>query len=109
MTFRPWVVDCIDPSQYQRQMEDIRRQYQTGVYYLQDGEKIHTYMDSVRGNYDAFYVECESLRVFYTAEQYHQSYLQKHPDGYCHIPLKVMIYVQDLNRSLQKLNSISVD
>lgn len=100
---------CIDSSQYQRQMEDIGRQYQTGVYYLQDGEKIHIYMDSVRGNYDAFYVECEPLRVFYTAEQYHQSYLQKHPDGYCHIPLRVMRYVQDLNRSLQELNSTSVE
>lgn len=31
-------------------------------------------------------VEVEPLRNFYTAEEYHQKYLDKNPGGYCHIP-----------------------
>ena len=26
------------------------------------------------------------LECFYNAEEYHQDYLDKHPDGYCHLP-----------------------
>ena len=31
-------------------------------------------------------VEKLPLRNFYTAEEYHQDYLDKNPDGYCHLP-----------------------
>ena len=30
-------------------------------------------------------VELEPLDNFYEAEEYHQDYLQKNPDGYCHV------------------------
>ena len=30
-------------------------------------------------------IECERLRNFYPAEEYHQKYLLKNPGGYCHI------------------------
>ena len=30
-------------------------------------------------------MECEPLRCFYTAEEYHQKYLDKNPGGYCHV------------------------
>ena len=33
-----------------------------------------------------FYVELKPLENFYPAEEYHQRYLEKNPDGYCHIP-----------------------
>ena len=31
-------------------------------------------------------VELEPLRNFFSAEEYHQKYLEKNPGGYCHIP-----------------------
>ena len=31
-------------------------------------------------------VELEPIRNFFTAEEYHQKYLDKNPGGYCHIP-----------------------
>ena len=31
-------------------------------------------------------VEVEPLRNFFSAEEYHQKYLDKNPGGYCHIP-----------------------
>ncbi|MCH5337382.1 MAG: peptide-methionine (S)-S-oxide reductase [Acetatifactor sp.] len=30
-------------------------------------------------------VEVKPLENFYTAEEYHQKYLEKNPSGYCHI------------------------
>ena len=34
-----------------------------------------------------FFVEFGQLINFFSAEEYHQNYLEKNPDGYCHIPL----------------------
>jgi peptide methionine sulfoxide reductase MsrA len=34
-------------------------------------------------------VEVEPLRNFYRGEEYHQDYLDKNPDGYCHLPLEL--------------------
>ena len=33
-------------------------------------------------------VELQPIKNFYSAEEYHQKYLEKNPDGYCHIPDK---------------------
>ncbi len=90
---------CIDPTEYQRQKEDIGKQYQTGIYYLQDHEEISHYLENKKKEYSAFFVEFEQLNIFYKAEEYHQSYLDKHPNGYCHIPLNVMQYVKSLKSS----------
>lgn len=42
-----------------------------------------------RGNptYEPIVVETALLKQFYEAEKYHQDYLQKNPEGYCHINL----------------------
>ena len=31
-------------------------------------------------------VELMPIGNFFSAEEYHQKYLEKNPDGYCHIP-----------------------
>ncbi len=78
----------IDPTVKKRQGNDIGDQYQTGIYYVDEEsrktvERI-TALESER--YHKFEVEIKSLMNFYPAEEYHQNYLEKHPDGYCHIP-----------------------
>ena len=35
-------------------------------------------------------VVLEPLRNFFSAEEYHQKYLDKNPNGYCHIPQKYL-------------------
>ena len=39
-----------------------------------------------RGRSEKFFVEIGPLKNFYPAEEYHQNYLEKNPNGYCHIP-----------------------
>jgi peptide methionine sulfoxide reductase msrA/msrB len=77
----------IDPEVKNRQKEDIGTQYQTGIYYkdsndLKDIEEIY---NTEKNKHDKFYVELSPLKNFYDAEEYHQDYLDKNPNGYCHI------------------------
>ena len=37
-----------------------------------------------------FAVEVKKLEKFWPAEEYHQDYLDKNPDGYCHIPSRLL-------------------
>ncbi len=43
-------------------------------------------------------VELLPLKNFYTAEEYHQDYLDKNPDGYCHLPLELFEMAKRANR-----------
>lgn len=92
---------CINPTQKDRQGNDIGSQYQTGVYYLndQDASKLAIIFNEERQKYDAFYVELEHLQNFVRAEDYHQDYLTKHPQGYCHIALEEFKRIKELNES----------
>lgn len=79
----------IDPTALNHQGEDRGTRYRTGIYYTaeEDLPTIRTVYDRVASQYDKpLQVEVEPLRCFYPAEAYHQDYLVKHPDGYCHIP-----------------------
>ena len=42
-------------------------------------------------------VELEPLSNFYTAEEYHQDYLDKNPAGYCHLPYYLFEYARKAN------------
>ena len=78
----------VDPTQKNRQANDIGTQYQTGIYYVNEIDRtiIEQYVESIRSNYPAFETEVGPLSNFYTAEEYHQNYLINNPTGYCHIP-----------------------
>jgi len=77
----------IDPTVENQQGADIGSEYQTGVYYLNDADK--ETLDRIVAieveRYPQFVVEIEPLEVFYEAEEYHQNYLDKNPNGVCHI------------------------
>ena len=40
-------------------------------------------------------VEVEPLQNFYRAEDYHQDYLNKNPDGYCHLPFELFQFARN--------------
>ncbi|MBR2991528.1 MAG: peptide-methionine (S)-S-oxide reductase MsrA [Solobacterium sp.] len=90
---------CIDPTVKDRQGEDIGTQYQTGVYYRDEelGETVRKYFEEEKKRHGRFEVELEPLKVFYEAEEYHQRYLDKMPNGYCHITNVEMEEVKKLN------------
>ena len=80
----------IEPTSVNRQGNDIGRQYRTGIYFVDENDKsiIEKFIDSQRANYDKpITVEVENLKNFVVAEEYHQDYLKKNPNGYCHIDL----------------------
>lgn len=80
----------IDPTLLNRQGNDIGNQYRTGIYYNEDEdlEIINSYIDSIKNNYKKdILTEVLKIKNFYPAEEYHQDYLKKNPNGYCHIKL----------------------
>ena len=79
----------IDPTLYHQQGNDIGSQYRTGIYYVDEKERyiIEAALQQLQTMYTKrIVVECEPLHCFYLAEEYHQQYLRKNPNGYCHIP-----------------------
>ena len=99
VTFDPEAIDLdelldmyfrvIDPVSVNQQGHDIGEQYRTGIYYTDESDLpvIRACLDALQKNYDApLAVECERLTQFFAAEDYHQKYLEKNPQGYCHIP-----------------------
>ncbi|MBS4536796.1 peptide-methionine (S)-S-oxide reductase MsrA [Clostridium sp. D2Q-14] len=80
----------INPILENRQGGDIGTQYRTGIYYIDENDKdtILLSKEKEQTKYDSQIVtEIEPLKVFYDAEEYHQRYLKKNPNGYCHIDL----------------------
>lgn len=80
----------IDPTSLNKQGGDMGSQYRTGIYYVDESDltAIKASVDKEQNNYNNIIVtELESLKYFYPAEEYHQKYLQKNPNGYCHIDL----------------------
>ena len=80
----------VDPTSLNKQGNDVGSQYRTGIYYIDevDRQVIEYAMEAEAKKYDKeLVVELEPLDGYYLAEEYHQDYLQKNPNGYCHISL----------------------
>ena len=89
--------DIIDPLSINRQGHDTGTRYRTGIYYSNEFDlpvlqEVYSAVKARAGQPLA--VELEPLRTFYEAEDRHQKYLDKNPDGYCHLPLKTFKYLR---------------
>ena len=80
----------IDPTSLNRQGNDRGTQYRTGIYYT-DEAQIPVMKEVIAEEQEKYskeiVVEVEMLDGYYLAEDYHQDYLKKNPNGYCHIDL----------------------
>lgn len=79
---------AIDPLSVNKQGEDEGINYRTGIYYddASLGKDVEAaYQEEEKKAGQKLAVEVGPLENFYSAEEYHQKYLDKHPDGYCHI------------------------
>jgi peptide-methionine (S)-S-oxide reductase len=79
-----------DPTQGMRQGNDVGTQYRSGIYFANDAQKETA--ERVKASYEAdlrsagrepVTTEVEPAGPFYYAEDYHQQYLHKVPNGYC--------------------------
>lgn len=79
----------IDPLSVNRQGGDVGIQYRTGIFYTDESQlpAVKKAMEREEKKAGApLAVISEPLKNFFSAEEYHQKYLEKNPDGYCHIP-----------------------
>ena len=79
-----------DPTQGMRQGNDLGTQYRSGIYYCDEEQAscakalLDAYQKRLsEAGYETITTEILPLEKFYYAEQYHQQYLAKNPDGYC--------------------------
>ena len=81
-----------DPTQGMRQGADIGTQYRSGIYVHNDAQaaaaaaSLQAYQQALSDKgYGAVTTEIAEAPEFYFAEDYHQQYLAKNPNGYCGI------------------------
>lgn len=79
-----------NPTQGMRQGNDTGTQYRSGIYYYSDTQKelaetsLKMYQDVlIQKGYGTITTEVIPAPTFYYAEDYHQQYLGKNPNGYC--------------------------
>ena len=79
-----------DPTQGMRQGNDVGTQYRSGIYYYSDAQRREA--QAAKAAYEAALMargigaittEILPAPEFYFAEDYHQQYLAKNPQGYC--------------------------
>lgn len=88
----------IDPTTVDRQGEDVGHQYRTGVYWVhaEDEAVVRAELARLQETLsEPIAVEALPLNCFYTAEEYHQKYLDKNPGGYCHVPWSLIAWVKE--------------
>ena len=86
---------AIDPLSLNQQGEDRGTRYRTGIYYVDiaDIPVIEQVMAAQEELYGCpLAVESGPLKSFFPAEERHQDYLDKNPEGYCHLNMKMFRY-----------------
>lgn len=102
IVYKPWILPlqrllelyflAIDPTSLNRQGEDEGTRYRTGIYFTNEAD--HAIASQMLEREAKKYgkplcVELEPMSSFYLADAYHQDYLDKNPQGYCHLPLEL--------------------
>lgn len=80
--------ESINPISVNRQGGDCGIQYRTGIYYVDENDKpaINESITELQKRFDKpIAIEVKPLENYFKAEEYHQKYLDKNPNGYCHI------------------------
>jgi len=79
-----------DPTQGNRQGNDVGTQYRSAIYFAGDAQRAAaeasraTFQAALtRAGYGDITTEIAPLRDYFYAEEYHQQYLGKNPNGYC--------------------------
>jgi len=82
--------DNHDPTMGMRQGNDVGTQYRSGIYttdeahHQQVQDSAMQYAERLKAaGFNALTTEIQPLERFYYAEEYHQQYLHKNPNGYC--------------------------
>jgi peptide-methionine (S)-S-oxide reductase len=82
-----------DSTTLNRQGNDIGTQYRSAIFYhspaqKEAAERTKTLLDKSRIFKQPISTEITAALEFYSAEEYHQKYLKKNPNGYCHLQLQ---------------------
>jgi peptide-methionine (S)-S-oxide reductase len=79
-----------DPTQGMRQGNDVGTQYRSGIYVSGEDQRqaaeasLRAFQGRLKeAGYGEITTEIRDAGPFYYAEDYHQQYLHKNPDGYC--------------------------
>lgn len=83
----------INPTSVNKQGNDVGISYRSGIYYVNESDAavINEVVAKEQTKYEKKIVtEVLPLTNFYMAEEEHQDYLEKHPDGYCHVDLTIL-------------------
>ncbi len=89
---------AIDPVSINQQGHDKGTQYRTGIYYTDAADLAvidEVYAEEQALHQEPLAVEKLPLTNFFKAEDYHQDYLDKNPEGYCHLPLELFKYARE--------------
>lgn len=79
-----------DPTTKDRQGNDVGNSYRSAIFYQSEEERkeAEDFIKIVNGSHrwsSSVITSLEPFKVFYKAEDYHQDYLKKNPNGYtCH-------------------------
>ena len=90
-----------NPTQLNRQGNDIGTQYRSVI--LTENENLITELDRSKNKFQGLltaksfgtiHTEIKTIKNFYVAEDYHQKYLHKNPNGYCGLKGLEVSYTQ---------------
>ncbi|MEA5013031.1 MAG: peptide-methionine (R)-S-oxide reductase MsrB [Candidatus Limiplasma sp.] len=90
--------EVIDPTSVNRQGGDRGEQYRTGIYYMDPADEsvIRQSIAALQARLaKPVAIQVQPLENYHPAEEYHQKYLDKNPNGYCHIPSSKFAQARD--------------